>query len=375
MIDSVENPRQRNVVVLGSTGSIGRQTLDVIRANPGRWRVVGLAAGRDEETLRRQAIEFSVGEAGLGADAAIRAATLPEAEVVVNGIVGAIGLRASVAALHAGKVLALANKESLVAGGRVCLDAARSGPGSIVPVDSEHAAIAQVLDGRPRSSVRGIILTASGGPFRKRRGLDDVTPEEALKHPTWSMGSKITVDSATLMNKGLEVIEAHHLFEMPYENIRVVVHPQSVVHGIVEFVDSSMLMQAAPTDMRIPIQSALSYPDRFEWPEERIEIEKLGTLEFEPVDHERFPCVRLAYEVGRAGKTYPAVLNAANEEAVNAFLLELIGFVSICQVVAEVLDAHEPAPSDDLEAILEADAWARARARNSIRLRSVEGAR
>jgi 1-deoxy-D-xylulose-5-phosphate reductoisomerase len=375
MIDSVENPRQRNVVVLGSTGSIGRQTLDVIRANPGRWRVVGLAAGRDEETLRRQAIEFSVGEAGLGADAAIRAATLPEAEVVVNGIVGAIGLRASVAALHAGKVLALANKESLVAGGRVCLDAARSGPGSIVPVDSEHAAIAQVLDGRPRSSVRGIILTASGGPFRKRRGLDDVTPEEALKHPTWSMGSKITVDSATLMNKGLEVIEAHHLFEMPYENIRVVVHPQSVVHGIVEFVDSSMLMQAAPTDMRIPIQSALSYPNRFEWPEERIEIEKLGTLEFEPVDHERFPCVRLAYEVGRAGKTYPAVLNAANEEAVNAFLLELIGFVSICQVVAEVLDAHEPAPSDDLEAILEADAWARARARNSIRLRSVEGAR
>jgi 1-deoxy-D-xylulose-5-phosphate reductoisomerase len=245
----------------------------------------------------------------------------------------------------------------------------------IVPVDSEHAAIAQGLQGRPRSSVRGIILTASGGPFRKRRRLDDVTREEALKHPTWSMGAKITVDSATLMNKGLEVIEAHYLFGMSYDAIGVVVHPQSVVHGIVEFVDSSMLMQAAPTDMRIPIQSALSYPDRLEWPEERIDLEKLGTLEFEPVDHERFPCVRLAYEAGRAGMTYPAVLNAANEEAVKAFLIQLIGFVSIFEIAAEVLDEHEPAPSDDLEAVLEADAWARGRARNSIRRRSVEGQR
>jgi 1-deoxy-D-xylulose-5-phosphate reductoisomerase len=371
MIGEVKTPRPRNVVVLGSTGSVGRQTLDVIRANPHRWRVVGLAAGRDEEGVRRQATEFSVEEFGLGSNAALALAALPAADVVVNGIVGAAGLRASVTALGAGKVLALANKESLVAGGDACLEAARAGGGSIVPVDSEHAAISQVLEGRRRSTVRRIVLTASGGPFRKRGGLDDVKPDEALKHPTWSMGPKITVDSATLMNKGLEVIEAHYVFGMDYDEIDVVVHPQSLVHGIVEFVDSSMIMQAAPTDMRIPIQAALSHPERVDWPEERIDLEKIGALDFEPVDHDRFPSVQLAYEAGRRGMTFPAALNAANEEAVHAFLADRIGFTEIPAIVEEVLEAHRPAAAD-LDAVIDVDRWARERARNSIRRRSVD---
>jgi 1-deoxy-D-xylulose-5-phosphate reductoisomerase len=375
MIDAVETAPPRHVVVLGSTGSVGRQTLDVIRANPDRWTVVGLAAGRDEESLRRQAAEFSVRKTGLGADAAIELAAHPEAEIVVNGIVGAAGLRASVAALGSGKVLALANKESLVAGGDACLAAARRGGGTIVPVDSEHAAIGQVLGGRAGDSVRRIILTASGGPFRNRPRLDDVKPHEALKHPTWSMGPKITIDSATLMNKGLEVIEAHYVFGMDYDAIDIVVHPQSIVHGIVEFVDSSMVMQAAPTDMRIPIQAALAYPERLEWPEERIDLEKVGALDFEPLDHARFPSVGLAYESGRKGKTFPAVLNAANEEAVNAFLIGLIGFTAIPAVVEDVLEKHDPAEAMDLEAVLEADGWARSEARKSIRAHAVEGER
>lgn len=371
MIGAVMTPRPRNVVVLGSTGSVGRQTLDVIRANPHRWRVVGLSARRDESGLRRQAAEFSVEQFALGSHAALGLAALPAADIVVNGIVGAAGLRASVAALGAGKVLALANKESLVAGGDACLAAARRGGGSIVPVDSEHAAISQVLEGRRRSTVRRIVLTASGGPFRKRAGLDDVKPNEALKHPTWSMGPKISVDSATLMNKGLEVIEAHHVFGMDYDDIGVVVHPQSLVHGIVEFVDSSMMMQAAPTDMRIPIQSALSYPERIDWPEERIDLEKIGALDFEPLDHDRFPSVQLAYEAGRKGMTFPAALNAANEEAVHAFLAHRIAFTAIPAVVEDVLEAHRPAAAE-LDAVIEADAWARERARNSIQRRAVE---
>jgi 1-deoxy-D-xylulose-5-phosphate reductoisomerase len=374
MIDGVNTAPPRHVVVLGSTGSVGRQTLDVIRGDPHRWAVVGLAAGRDEESLRRQVSEFSVPASGLGADAAIELATHPDAEIVVNGIVGAAGLRASVAALAAGKVLALANKESLVAGGDVCLTAARAGGGTIVPVDSEHAAITQVLGDRPWDSVRRIVLTASGGPFRKRARLEDVKPDEALKHPTWSMGPKITIDSATLMNKGLEVIEAHYVFGLGYDAIDVVIHPQSIVHGIVEYVDSSMVMQAAPTDMRIPIQAALSYPERLEWPEERIDLEKVGALDFEPVDRARFPSVGLAYEAGRKGMTYPAVLNAANEEAVNAFLLGLVGFTAIPAVVEEVLEAHRPAGAVDLEAVFDADGWARAQARTCIRQYAVEGA-
>ena len=375
MIDAVDTAPPRHVVVLGSTGSVGRQTLDVIRANPDRWTVVGLAAGRDEESLLRQAAEFSVSSTGLGVDAAIELAAHPDAEIVVNGIVGAAGLRASLAALGSGKVLALANKESLVAGGDACLAAARAGGGTIVPVDSEHAAIAQVLGGLAPDSVRRIILTASGGPFRKRPRLDDVKPDEALKHPTWSMGPKISIDSATLMNKGLEVIEAHYVFGMDYDAIDVVVHPQSIVHGIVEFVDSSMVMQAAPTDMRIPIQAALAFPERFEWPEERIDLEKIGALDFEPLDHARFPSVGLAYESGRKGMTFPAVLNAANEEAVNAFLLGLIGFTAIPAVVEEALESHHPAEAVDLEAVLEADGWARSEARKSIRAHAVEGER
>jgi 1-deoxy-D-xylulose-5-phosphate reductoisomerase len=356
-----------DLAILGSTGSIGRQAIDVVRAHPERWRIVGLAAGSDAATLADQVAETGAEHSGLGADFAVHLATLPGVDLVLNGIVGAAGLRASAAALGAGKTLALANKESLVAGGRICLDAARRGGGTIIPVDSEHAAIAQCLDGRDLSSVERIVLTASGGPFRTRRFLDEVTPDEALAHPTWSMGPKISIDSATLMNKGLEVIEAHYLFGLDYDRIDVVVHPQSLVHGIVVFVDGSMLLQAAPTDMRIPIQAALAYPDRVPFSVERIGLEKVGSLAFEPVDEGRFPCVRLAYEAGRKGGSFPAVLNAANEEAVNAFLLGFISFPRIPTVIESVLEAHSGTDTDDLDVMLDIDAWARSQARRIMR--------
>ena len=355
------------LAILGCTGSIGRQAIDVVRAHPERWRIVGLAAGSDATTLAEQVAETGAEHRGLGADYAVHLATLPGIDLVLNGIVGAAGLRASAAALGAGKTLALANKESLVAGGRICLDAARRGGGTIIPVDSEHAAIAQCLEGRDPASVERVVLTASGGPFRTRRFLDDVTPDEALAHPTWSMGPKISIDSATLMNKGLEVIEAHYLFGLDYDHIDVVVHPQSLVHGVVVFVDGSMLLQAAPTDMRIPIQAALTHPDRVPFSVERIGLEKVGSLGFEPVDDERFPCVHLAYEAGRKGGSFPAVLNAANEEAVNAFLLGFISFPRIPTVIESVLEAHSGTDTDDLDVMLDIDAWARSQARRIMR--------
>ncbi|HZA41280.1 MAG TPA: 1-deoxy-D-xylulose-5-phosphate reductoisomerase [Actinomycetota bacterium] len=356
-----------NLAILGSTGSIGRQAIDVVLAHPDRWRIVGLAAGSDGAALAEQVAQTGADHSGLGADYALHLATLPEIDLVLNAIVGAAGLRASAAALGAGKTLALANKESLVAGGRICLDAARRGGGSIVPVDSEHAAISQCLEARASESVERIVLTASGGPFRTRRLLDDVSPDEALAHPTWSMGPKISIDSATLMNKGLEVIEAHYLFGLDYDHIDVVVHPQSLVHGVVVFADGSMLLQAAPTDMRIPIQAALSHPDRLPFPVERIDLEKVASLAFEPVDHNRFPCLRLAYEAGRKGGSFPAVLNAANEEAVNAFLLGFISFPSIPTVIESVLEAHAGNDTDDLDVMLDIDAWARSQARRIMR--------
>jgi 1-deoxy-D-xylulose-5-phosphate reductoisomerase len=354
---------RRRVVILGCTGSIGRQAADVIRAHPDRFEVVGLVANRDARALEALSAEFGPRYVGLGPEAALRAAQASEVDVVLNAIVGAAGLRASVATLAAGKVLALANKESLVAGGEVCLAAARLGGGVIVPVDSEHAAIAHCLQGREQADVGSLVLTASGGPFRKVADLSAVSPEQALAHPTWSMGPKITVDSATLMNKGLEVIEAHHLFGVGYERIRVVVHPQSVVHGMVEFHDGSILMQAAVADMRIPIQAALSTPERLECPAARIDVEEIGGLTFEPLDRHRWRCVALAYEAGRAGGSYPAVLNGANEEAVAAFLEGALPFTAIPEVIERTLDSHEGGPANDLEAVLEADRWARATAR------------
>jgi 1-deoxy-D-xylulose-5-phosphate reductoisomerase len=350
------------VAILGCTGSIGRQAAEVARRHPGRFEVVGLVAGRDERALEALAAEFGATHTGLGADAAVRIASAPEVDVVLNAVVGAAGLRASVAALESGKVLALANKESLVAGGEVCLAAARRGGGALAPVDSEHAAITQCLEGRDRTTVASLVLTASGGPFRKTRDLRVVTPEDALAHPTWSMGPKITVDCATMMNKGLEVIEAHHLFGWPYDRIRVVVHPQSIVHGMVELIDGSVVMQAAVPDMRIPIQAALGAPERWASLAARVDLESVGTLEFEPVDSERFRCIGLAYEAGRAGLSYPAVMNAANEEAVRAFLQGGVGFTDIPGVIEGTLEAHDAIACDELGAVLEVDAWARAEA-------------
>ncbi|MGH2808552.1 MAG: 1-deoxy-D-xylulose-5-phosphate reductoisomerase [Actinomycetota bacterium] len=351
--------QRRRVVVLGSTGSIGRQALDVIQADPERFEVVALVAGSDADGLEQQAGAFGVTTTGLGAEDAAEIATHEDADIVLNAIVGAAGLRATIAALERGKIVALANKESLVAGGEACARAAELGGGTIVPVDSEHAALAQALEGRDRSHIAGIVITASGGPFRTRSDLEGVSPEEALAHPTWSMGPKITIDSATLMNKGLEVIEAHHLFGFSYDDIHVIVHPQSVVHGMVTFVDGTVLMQAAPTDMRIPIQAALSAPERFPMSIPPVDLAAQGHLDFEPVDTDRFPSLELAYEAGRRGRSFPAVLNAVNEEAVRAFLGGAIGFTDIARIVEAALGMHHGFDVDDLESVLQADAAGR----------------
>ena len=358
------------LAILGSTGSIGRQALDVVRAEPGRFEVVALAAGRDGEALAAQCDEFGVARSGIGERAATELACIPEAGVVLNAIVGAAGLRASLAALEAGKTLALANKESLVAGGELCLRAARASGARLVPVDSEHAAIAQCLKGRAVADVERIVLTASGGPFRTRSDLSSVTVDEALAHPTWSMGPKITIDSATLMNKGLEVIEARFLFGLDYDRIGVVVHPQSVVHGIVEMRDGSSLLQAAPADMRIPIRAALTGTEAGE--RRPIALAEVSSLDFEELDHERFPAVGLAVEAGRRGKSYPAVLNAANETAVEAFLSAEIGFTDIVPTVERVLDRHDGSEAGNLEVLLEVDAWARRE--TTALMRGVSGA-
>lgn len=357
---------RRRVVVLGSTGSIGRQALDVAATHPGRIEIVGLVAGSDGDALRAQVQATGAPHHGLGTEIAAELAALDEADVVLNAIVGCAGLEASVAALEAGKVLALANKESLVAGGRACRDAAARGGGTFAPVDSEHAALAQCLARCERDEVARLTLTASGGPFRTRRDVSTVTPEEALAHPTWSMGPKVTIDSATLMNKGLEVIEAHWLFGFDYDDIGVLVHPQSIVHGMVEMRDSSVLMQAAPADMRIPIQAALLGDARTGGGFESLDLVKFGSLDFEEVDHARFPALGLAYRAGRTGGTAPAVLNAANEVAVRAFLDGELAFSAITEIVAGVLDRHDAGDDETVEQVLAADRWARREASKSI---------
>ncbi|MGH3322269.1 MAG: 1-deoxy-D-xylulose-5-phosphate reductoisomerase [Streptosporangiaceae bacterium] len=394
--------RPREIIILGSTGSIGTQAIDVAVRNPDRFRVVGLASGGNRvDLLATQALRLgvravAVAQASAAQDlqlAFYRAAkdrgystgafTLPKilagpaavdelarwpCDVVLNGVTGSLGLTSTLAALEAGRVLALANKESLIVGGPLVKE--RAAPGQIVPVDSEHSALAQCLRGGSASEVRKLIVTASGGPFRGRRRdeLADVTPEQALAHPTWTMGPVITVNSATLVNKGLEVIEAHLLFDVPFERIEVVVHPQSIVHSMVEYADGSTIAQASPPDMRLPISLALGWPERVAGAAPAVDWSSGSTWEFLPVDGEAFPAVELARQVGAAGGTAPAVYNAANEECVAAFLERRIPFPEIVDTVARVVGECAGGPGSGgtglmLDDVLRADAWARTRAR------------
>ena len=374
---------RRAISILGSTGSVGVQALDLIERFPDRFEVVALAAGRNAALLARQvgkhrprlaAIGAAEGAGALqeaarlvrcevvtGQEGLLAAASFPAADIVVAAVVGAAGLPATYHALRAGKRVALANKESLVMAGPLLQQTLRESGGSLVPVDSEHSAVHQCLRGGSTDGVRRIILTASGGPFRTTplEELRTVTPGQALKHPVWDMGKKISIDSATLMNKGLEVIEARWLFDLEPERLDVLLHPQSIVHSLVEMVDGSVLCQMGVPDMRGPIQYALGYPDRFPGPVPAPDLPALGTLEFFPVDRRRFPCLDLAYSALRAGGTAPAALNAANEIAVHAFLAGRLDFPGIPRVVEKVLERHRPVPVTTLAGVLEADAWSR----------------
>ena len=348
----------RRVIVLGSTGSIGVQALEVIAANPERFELVGLAAGSNREMLEAQGRATGVTRLALGVDEAVQLVQSTEADVVLNGITGSVGLAPTLAVLASGATLALANKESLIVGGELVTGAAK--PGQIVPVDSEHSAIAQALRSGDHGEVRRLVLTASGGPFRgwTRDRLADVTPEQALAHPTWDMGLVVTTNSATLVNKGLEIIEAHHLFDIPYDRIEAVVHPQSIVHSMVEFTDGSTLAQASPPDMRLPISLGLDWPHRVPGVGVPLDWTHAQSWTFEPLDDDAFPAVALAKSVGVAGGTYPAVFNAANEQAVQAFHARRIPYLSILAVVERVVDLHEAHPLT-LEGVLEAERWAR----------------
>lgn len=395
---------KRRIAVLGSTGSIGTQTLDVVRRHPDKLEVVALACGTRAEELLSQARAFDVrwlavgderlagepiadalrdqarsGQLGFGAESVADLVKLPNVDVVVNALVGEAGLRASYETLAAGKVLALANKESLVVGGDLIMPLAARlderrraeglapahGPaGALMPIDSEHGAIYQCLIGEAKREVSRLWVTASGGPFRGRTRdeLEDVTAAAALKHPTWNMGAKITIDSSTLMNKGLEVIEAHHLFAMPYDRISVVVQPQSAIHSMVEFTDGSVKAHLGTTDMRIPIQYALSYPERWDAPVEPLDFTKLGSLEFAAPDTDTFRCLALARHAGATGGTLPCVMNAANEIAVAAFLADGIGYLDIARCVEAAMDAHERdgvQRVESLDQLEEIDRWAR----------------
>ncbi len=372
----------KNVVLLGSTGSIGTSTVKVAQDLPDRIRLVGLAAGNNAELLLRQARQhrpeaISIGnpekarELGnffgattgvfSGEEGLIKLATLPSADIVLIAIVGTAGLKPALAAIRAGKDIAVASKEILVMAGEIVMSEARKQGVRVLAVDSEHSAIFQCLDGKPPESVRKLWLTASGGPFRQtpREEFAGITVERALKHPSWVMGRKITIDSATLFNKGLEMIEARWLFDIGMDRVGVLVHPQSIVHSMVEFVDGSLLAQLSTPDMCLPIQYALTYPDRA--PNDRVQTNfaKLGSLTFEEPDGERFPAMNLARRAGETGGTLPSVLNAANEVAVEAFVNRKINFPQITETVRRTMDAHQVVSRPTLEQILEADAWAR----------------
>ncbi|BBD69967.1 1-deoxy-D-xylulose 5-phosphate reductoisomerase [Nostoc commune NIES-4072] len=375
------------ITLVGSTGSIGTQTLDIVTQYPDQFRIVGLAAGNNVEMLAAQIRQFRpeiaaicsedklpalkeaiidldpqpillAGEAGV-----IEVARYGDAQTVVTGIVGCAGLLPTIAAIEAGKDIALANKETLIAGAPVVLPLVEKHGVKLLPADSEHSAIFQCLQGVPKGGLRKILLTASGGPFRDWdvEKLADVTVADALKHPNWSMGRKITVDSATLMNKGLEVIEAHFLFGLDYDDIEIVIHPQSIIHSLIELQDTSVLAQLGWPDMRLPLLYALSWPDRIYTDWERLDLVKAGNLTFREPDHQKYPCMQLAYAVGKAGGSMPAVLNAANEQAVALFLSEEIRFLDIPRCIEWVCDRHQNdnRSNPSLDDILTADKWAR----------------
>jgi 1-deoxy-D-xylulose-5-phosphate reductoisomerase len=376
----------KSVTILGSTGSIGTQALDVVRRNPDRFKVVGLsAAGANQELLVGQVREFlpphvaiadeqaaadvkaKIGalpgvEVIVGPDAAERLAGETETDLVLNGLVGSAGLAPTLATLQSGKTLALANKESLVIGGELVTDLIKGEPERLLPVDSEHAALAMALRGERREDLKRVVLTGSGGPFRgwTRSELARASVKEALQHPVWSMGPKITIDSATLMNKGLEVIEAHYLFDLEYSSIHVLIHPEGLVHAMAEFRDGSLRAEMAQPDMRLPIQLAMAWPERLSTGVEPVPLTE-KSLTFEPVDREAFPAVDLAYRVGGLGLTFPAVMNAANEVAVMAFLEGKIPLNRIVELVQTVVDEHEPASVVSVVNIERADTWARQR--------------
>ena len=391
----------RRIVILGSTGSIGTQAIDVVDGAPHLFEVVALSAGGGNlELLARQAVHTGAAAVGIaggdparlesliaeaatkagrrgyrpeiisGPDASTRIAAVP-ADVVLNGITGSIGLAPTLAALQAGATLALANKESLIVGGSLVKAAARDG--QIVPVDSEHSAIAQCLRSGTAAEVDRLVLTASGGPFRgrSRDALHEVTPQEALAHPTWDMGVMVTTNSATLVNKGLEVIEAHLLFDIPLDRIDVVVHPQSVVHSMVQFIDGSTIAQASPPDMRLPIALGLGWPHRVAKAAPACDWTQAATWTFEPLDVKAFPAVDLAKEAARQGSTFPAVFNAANEEAVTAFHAGRIRFTDIVDTVAGVLSEHSGSSGLTVESVLDAESWARARAHERLAVSSL----
>jgi 1-deoxy-D-xylulose-5-phosphate reductoisomerase len=369
---------RKRIAILGSTGSIGRQTLDVVAWHPDKFEVVGLAARNDAPRFREQVLHHRPRMAALtaasrdgwapaetrlcfGEPSLVEMATAPDVDLVVVGTSGTAGLAPTIAALNLGRAVALANKEVLIMAGHLVTEASRRSGAPLIPVDSEHSAVWQCLRGEALHRVRRLILTASGGSFRDLPvdQLKHVTPAQALQHPNWSMGPKITVDSATMMNKGLEVLEAAWLFDMALDDVSIVIHRESIVHSLVELVDGSMKAQLSVPDMRLPIQYALSYPDRLPAPTPTLDLARMGTLTFSDVDRERFRCAYLAIEAGKLGDSYPSVMNAANEVAVELFLTGVLRFDQIPEVIEEVVGRHVPVRAPSLEEVCEADAWAR----------------
>ncbi len=381
----------KRISLLGSTGSIGVNVLNVVNAHPDRYRIVALGAGGNLDLLEEQIHSFHPRAVAVREESAarrlkerltgpdkpqvffateglVRLATYPEADTVVSAITGAAGLVPTHAAVSSGRHVALANKETMVLAGPLIMEEARRRDVSVLPIDSEHSAVLQSLQGHAREDVKRVILTASGGPFREMplEEMKRITPDQALRHPNWSMGPKVTIDSATLMNKGLEAIEARWFFGLRMEQISVLVHPQSIVHSMVEYIDGSIIAQLGVPDMMTPISYALSYPRHLETPLPPLDLETVGTLSFEKPDQDRFPCLGLAWEAARIGGTMPTGLNGANEIAVASFLEGRIGFQDIPRLIEKTMARHEPTPANDIEAIMEADAWARSTAREIL---------